>query len=655
MAASGGKCPPIDITLRSSDKLDEYTTRTFTLRPGSMVQIGRAPKNAAKPELMVGPANAFIDSPTISREHAVLTATPPPAACVCIQDKGSMHGTMVNGVRLDPLKAQRLNNGDVLQFGANVTREQLFYTARQFTFESSLPSYPNGITVPESSDDEDVEVDDELSCPPSYGTQTNPLTIDIDHVNERRLVETEDADHVPEVRANASNDNEFDDDELDKHLQETTLPLDSSHDAQERSPSPDDGDEDDDDPMFYPEHLPTANPKGHGYISGDDVFSEGDAASISSGEDENVSQLDRYGIASADSDESQSDGDMELAEEDDGEEEEEGSASSPFSMQIKLLEQQNKTRLMFARQEQDSQKISSEVRPVSPETQEGLSGASTTIDFGNDSSELGLTAPPAPPAPFVNSGPATLLTTEGEAPKLPDTYFTSNDVFSDSYHRTYLDGMEPLPPRPAAPRPMWPSMVDYTSSFSPPANASNFPAAYSPHFVGNYSGPAEQFLSHPYAAPHSYSSAVENPWEQSKSSAALPISGVQTPPPAPSSEFSSPPVRRTEVSIREIVEDVTQQPPTPTSVTGGLKRKAEVLDEAVEGPEEEPMPAAQAPAGATAPDATAVEAVNAIDQRPKKRPRSLLTKAASYVASGLIGAAGAVVLLTSVPNDFFVA
>ncbi|KAL5375710.1 hypothetical protein PMIN02_011976 [Paraphaeosphaeria minitans] len=642
MAASEGKFPPIHITLRCSDKLDEYTTRAFTLAPGSIVQIGRASKNAAKPELMVGPANAFIDSPTISREHAVLTATPPPAACVYIQDKGSMHGTMVNGVKLHPINLHPLNNGDVLQFGANVTREQLFYTARQFTFQSSLPSYPNGITVPDSSDEEDVdvEIDDELSCPPSYGTLTNPLTIDIDDVDDRHLIGTEEAHRVPEPRANASNEEDLYDDELDKHPQDATLPLEPSHDAQEPSPSPDvDDDDDEDDLVFYPEHQPAAYPKrALASITSDDPFSEDDADSIYASEDEQVSRPDNYSIASVDSIQSQSDGDMELAEDDnDDEEEEERSASSPFSMHIKLLEQQ-KTPLMGAQQEQDSQQMGSEIPNDSPETKEVLGSASTTMDLRSDSSELGLTAPPAPPAPFVNSGLAT-LTTEGETPKLPDTYFTGNDVFSGSYHRAYLDSMESLPPRPAASRPVWPSMIDYTSPFPP----------------RSYSGSAEPLLSNLFAAPQPYTSAVENPWEQSKSSTIATTSGVQTPPPAPSSEFSSPPVRRTEVSIREIVEDVAQQPPTPTSVSGGLKRKADVLDEAVEGSEEALTPRPQASAGAATPNATALGAANGIDQRPRKRPRSLLAKAASYVASGLVGAAGAVVLLTSVPNDFFVA
>lgn len=202
--------PAIQVTLRCTDKLDEYDTRTLTLRPGAVIQIGRASKNSAKPELMIGPGNAYIDSPTISREHAVLTATSPPAPCVYITDKGSMHGTMVNGNKLEPQKAHRLSNGDELQFGANVARENrtsagphqmndadialVFYTSRSFTFQSSLPSYPKGFSVPddvETSDEEDVEVDEGLSCSPHYGTQAYPVTLDEGNVSNSQKAQVE--------------------------------------------------------------------------------------------------------------------------------------------------------------------------------------------------------------------------------------------------------------------------------------------------------------------------------------------------------------------------------------------------------------------------------------------------------------------------------
>lgn len=645
----------IEITLRCSDHLDEYNTRTFKLRPGDVVHIGRASKNAAKPELMIGPDNAYIDSPTISREHAVLTATSPPAAYVYVTDKGSMHGTMVNGNKLEPQKAQRLNNGDVLQFGANVTREQLFYTARQFTFESSLPSYPQGFTVPESSDEEEVEVDEDMSCPPHYGTQGNPFTID--DVDESHLSEAEEPAKVHEVPANISNDDGFDDDQLDKDLQDTTLPSDASQDAQERSPS-----SDVDDHVLYPDDVFPA-PNRYAFV--EQATSDGDASPIYSSDDEPMSYVESCASV-ADSDESQSEGDMELEDIDD-EEQGEVAAPEPFSMQLMLLEQQNKRRLLMAAQERDDHQSGSDARGsltdgfVSAEMKKDLEGASTKdMDaIRRDSSGL---------CPFPNPEPAAHVATEADAARIPDPelrfepMFASNATFADSFERACFGGMEAIPPRPAAPRPMQWGMLDYTSPFSPPTNPHAFPATYSSPFVCNYPGRVDSLLPNPYAAQQPFLSAPDNSWEPSNPAPA-PVSGVQTPPPAPSSEKASPPVRRTEVSIREIVEDVAQQPPMPTSTTNRLKRKADVFDEAVEGADESSTPDLQSPSSCAAPDAAASEAIDpsdaAISQRPKKRLRyrigSAVKTAAAWMVPGVVGAAASVAFLTSVPNDFFVA
>lgn len=197
----------------------------------------------------------------------------------------------------------------------------------------------------------------------------------------------------------------------------------------------------------------------------------------------------------------------------------------------------------------------------------------------------------------------------------------------------------------------------------------SFPAPYPSAIIGCHV-PAEALLPNPYVSQNPPVSP-ENVWTQPKCPAEVRASGVQTPPPAPSSEMSSPPVRRTEVSIREIVEDTIQQPPTPTSVTSGLKRKADVLEEPTEeaGGESSPVPA---PASAIKADITtlashAVDAVdapatptNTVDQRPKKRLRSRLGNAAktavAWTLPGVfVGAAASVAFLTSVPNDFFMA
>ena len=114
--------PVFDIVLRAADGFDEYHERKLTLRPGNRITVGRASKNLQKPELMTAPNNAFIDSPVISRAHAALTGHSSPPA-VYIADNGSMHGTLLNGNRLDAHRPTKLKNGDLLQFGADVTRD----------------------------------------------------------------------------------------------------------------------------------------------------------------------------------------------------------------------------------------------------------------------------------------------------------------------------------------------------------------------------------------------------------------------------------------------------------------------------------------------------------------------------------------------------
>ena len=117
----------------------------------------------------------------------------------------------------------------MLQFGANVTRENrtsdgfhqindadtslVFYTSRSFTFQSSLPLYPKGFSVPddvETSDEEDVEINEGLSCAPRYGTQANPVTLDEGSVNNSQK------EHVDPAEDEAFHD------ELDLEIQDTT-------------------------------------------------------------------------------------------------------------------------------------------------------------------------------------------------------------------------------------------------------------------------------------------------------------------------------------------------------------------------------------------------------------------------------------------------
>jgi hypothetical protein len=111
------------VILRDIDGFEGFHAREFDLALGSKFPIGRASKNNTKKELMPASTNAYIDSPVISREHAVLSAnTDSGAPNVFITDAGSMHGTLVNGERLTAHTPKKLSSGDKLQFGIDVNR-----------------------------------------------------------------------------------------------------------------------------------------------------------------------------------------------------------------------------------------------------------------------------------------------------------------------------------------------------------------------------------------------------------------------------------------------------------------------------------------------------------------------------------------------------
>jgi hypothetical protein len=113
------------VTLRDVDGFEGFDSREFDLAIDSQFPIGRASKNTTKKDLMPASSNAYIDSPVISREHAVLSANAHSGdPHVFITDAGSMHGTMVNGQRLPAHTPKQLASGDKLQFGIDVNRNE---------------------------------------------------------------------------------------------------------------------------------------------------------------------------------------------------------------------------------------------------------------------------------------------------------------------------------------------------------------------------------------------------------------------------------------------------------------------------------------------------------------------------------------------------
>lgn len=113
------------VVLKQDEGYDVHDVREFDVTLGSKFAIGRASKNTSKGYLLPAKHNVYIDSPVISREHAILTANASSGTPkVYITDTKSMHGTFVNGTPLVPNTPKQLSNGDKLQFGINVNRNE---------------------------------------------------------------------------------------------------------------------------------------------------------------------------------------------------------------------------------------------------------------------------------------------------------------------------------------------------------------------------------------------------------------------------------------------------------------------------------------------------------------------------------------------------
>ena len=184
------------IVLKQDEGFDVHDTREFDLALDSKFAIGRASKNTSKGYLLPAKHNVYIDSPVVSREHAVLTANASTGTPrVFITDTKSMHGTYVNGTPLVPHTPKLLSNGDKLQFGVNVNRNESelhlhihtheptngsfagYFVAYGYTFKAELSSpepFSRGFTVPEA-ESEDEELDFVQS---GRGSQFDPLVLD---------------------------------------------------------------------------------------------------------------------------------------------------------------------------------------------------------------------------------------------------------------------------------------------------------------------------------------------------------------------------------------------------------------------------------------------------------------------------------------------
>jgi hypothetical protein len=237
------------VVLRDVGGLEALDSRSFELVVGGApFPIGRASKNTTKKVLMPAAHNAFIDSPVISRAHAVMFADATvQGPQVFVTDTGSMHGTMVNGERLVANIPKQLSSGDMLQFGIDVNRNEggctppshrlwtmltspaEFFVARKYNFAADLTrhaAFSLGFTVPDS-EGEVVDVD---AC---RGSQSDPHVLEESDSNSdsaSNVSEDEDRQVTMIAESPPSDDDIGNDDDDDEPLSVINGALPSVHD-----------------------------------------------------------------------------------------------------------------------------------------------------------------------------------------------------------------------------------------------------------------------------------------------------------------------------------------------------------------------------------------------------------------------------------------
>ncbi|KAF2727613.1 hypothetical protein EJ04DRAFT_581927 [Polyplosphaeria fusca] len=627
---------PIELTLTSLNGLDDFGERKILLTPGSTVPVGRSSKNAQK-KLLPGPDNAYIDSPVISREHARISMnTLQGVPSIFIKDVGSMHGTLLNGKHLDYNKDHKLNSGDSVQFGVNVVRDQAeTFIAKTFRVEAKPASSPapapppvlrRGFSVPSASSSDEDDIDDTLVFPlsraPRYGCQSNPVNVD-----------------------------DFEDPQ--------TAVLAMPHDNMSLSPSP--GavlDEPPTSQLAHTEHENLSDDENSPVDMDDD--DEEDLLSLLSAEVDSAVDID-------------SDDESEHSEDESDVVSSADSQDSHESIEDNFIGKTAAFTPVKDRAEEPATKKDSEAI--------SRSKMNVMVEAANQKNDTPLARPSyslAPPSQFAplpspakdlpNAGHHTNIPTMNSAKQLPYSGEPVYPLLDPVEHWHGLAG-PPLPPRPSAPKPIeW--------GFSGFANNSHAYSREPGNWWGEYSDamfgpPADSDLTpesfmHVHAPPplstapkfapvrqHFFTPSVQ----QSKLSESPKINNFPAPPSAftPNTpveninDSPAPPVRRTKVSIPEIVENEPEQPPTPSSMKS-LKRKAEVLDEMPEESIEE----LTEPTVDTTEAAVVSEPVEEpAAQPPRKKAKTVLSYAAAVATGAVFGGLSVMGALMALPTSVF--
>ncbi|KAF2654677.1 hypothetical protein K491DRAFT_679491 [Lophiostoma macrostomum CBS 122681] len=657
---------PLEVTLRSADGLDKIPQRRVTLEANSPVTIGRSSRNPAK-GLMACHKNLYIDSPVVSRQHAVLELknTPAGGTAVFITDKHSTHGTMVNNKALDPGHEHELRNGDHLQIGNDVARDKgkksyfptsapsphsraqaddyfavpEFFTAKKYRYNSNLvaPFFPKGFAVPDpvSSDGEDVDDDDDkeisrsLGQPPRYGSQTNP--VNVDDFGE---------DTVEILVGHKINAIAADTDSLAESLQ-------AARDEKYNYTSP----------VYQPQSPHLFSPLGEDNDAGfeaefdaetesqqDSASDESSEADLDVDDEENGSDVDSMDISDADSSsDSPSSCPDENAQNDD----------------VDVLRRHKLNAMLFHQERKGTEEA------IQPERR--MPAAPPTIE-----------TPASLPAA---AAAATVPESSQYSFREPLRYGSPQYPGASTPSAWNRSGEPAAPARPSAPK-AWPTLsspsVQFGYSYDPPLDMypvmPEYPTDYA--FARNLNTPALSTPAEPvFARTKAYPPLqfAEFTMENDELSNGPPTNGttaatgVPTPPMPSSPVMSAAPAtpqqpQRTKVSIAEIVEDApqAQQAPTPASIASPpspptLKRKRDAMESeetVVERAEEQTVLAAPVPV----PEAVVVAPVREKKRKTNNGGRTWLKAAfqttATLATGALIGGAATVYTLLNAPSSW---
>ncbi|KAH7115916.1 hypothetical protein B0J11DRAFT_113451 [Dendryphion nanum] len=615
------------LTLTSVDGLDDIPERTIIVHPNKPIPIGRSSKNPDK-GLMAASDNALIDSPVISREHAVFsTSTDTKAPNIYIIDEKSRQGTYLNGVELKRGTSHLLAINDTVRFGQDVIRDTDSFTAQKYRVGYRLTTpepdrdFPRGITVPEavSSDEEDVDYQEPFSSslypPPNYGSKANPVNVD----------DFEDNAPMPRqpIHFQLEEEEEFDE-------------------------------------VYEP---PPANP-----------IPESEASAVN---DKPVSLS--FNLPSSDDDE-EGEEDIDYPDEDREGAFETGSTEAEFDSN----DEESVDNSDNSDNESDRESILSGSDASGNNQTEQHIDAARRVKFGAmlDHVQAKPMTPVAVPAAASHTPPAQVLSGYQSPPRIqpyaslptPADFFEpssstkanelskenmlhNSKVMADAYFPTWDP---PSMPRPSAPKTMaWTTGIDYTNPVlmreAPPQNPW-FEENNNPFIPSNMYGRSSMTT---YNTPP----ITLNPYVSRPTGEFSAAKDVEVYPPEPTifapalprgtdsaEDTSSQPAPRTKVSIAEIVDENPQQPMTPTSVDASPSRKRKA--EAFEAEDEEPIhdnPAVSIDETIKQTLAPSPATEEPSEEPPRKKPRSSFSLVASGLAAGFVlGGAAVISALASI-------